>query len=131
MAPIPPERAVRTVRLGIPALIAIVLAAGVLGGIVGFKLPFGAKSPMVQLGVASVGTDGSGTFQADRGGASALLPAEIAWADRFGTQHSGGRPTCLVTPGDDVVDAKVEAAYIQARGPEGGSYPIVTWIRCL
>ncbi|GAB3401382.1 hypothetical protein [Flindersiella endophytica] len=131
MAPILPDRAVRTIRIGIPALVAIVLAAGVIGGVIGAYVPFGAKSPMVERGVASMTPSGSGTFQADHGGASAYLPPEVAWTDGSGTQHLGDRPPCLATRGDEAVSAKVEAAYIEARDPEGGSYLIATWVRCL
>lgn len=131
MAPILPERTDRKVRIGVPALVVIVLVAGVLGGLIGSYLPFGSKSPTVQRGVASLTPDGSGTFQADHGGASAYLPPEVAWTDGSGTQHMGDRPPCLAARGDEAVSAKVEAAYIEARDPEGGSYLIATWVRCL
>lgn len=131
MAPILPERAVRTVRIGIAALVTVALAAGVIGGVVASYLPFGAKQVTVQRGVASVGGDGNGTFQADKGGVSAYLPPKVMWTDRSGTSHIGDRPACLTAPGKGYMDAKVEAGYVWARGPEGESYPIVTWIRRL
>src|SRR5262245_16036353 len=131
MTPILPTRAGRSIQIGIPALVAIVLVAGVIGGVIGAYLPLGAKSPTVQRGVASIGADGDGTFQADHGGASAYLPPKVAWSDGSGTEHIGDRPPCLTTRGDETISAKVEAAYIEARNPEGSGYLITTWVRCL
>jgi hypothetical protein len=131
VTPTRPERPRSLLKLGIPALIVIVLAAGVLGGVIGSYLPFGAKSPNVQRGHASVTVNGDGTFQADHGGVSAYLPPAVQWSDGSGTLHDGSRPSCLAAPKGSTANAEVEAGYVWVRGPEGGSYPIVTWVRCL
>jgi hypothetical protein len=110
MTPIQTERARRPVRLSIPVLVAIVLAAGVLGGVIASYLPFGAKSPLVQRGHAAVA---------------------VQWSDGSSAAVHEGRPSCLAAAKGSTANAAVEAGYVWVRGPEGGSYPIVTWIRCL
>lgn len=112
-------------RLNIPALAAIILAAGVAGGVVSSYLPFGAKSMTIERGHAA-----PGTFQSEESSTTAILPDELTWTDRSGMVHVGSRPACLRAPKGAYVEAKVEAGYIEMRGPDGSS-PIVGWIRCL
>ncbi|MBP2704327.1 hypothetical protein JOL79_10935 [Microbispora sp. RL4-1S] len=75
-----------------------------------------------------------GTFQADKGPA-ALVPATVAWSDRNGIWHQGGRPACLwdKDPSDGMnrsQGARVQAGYRWVDVPGGGSYPLVMWLRC-
>ncbi|WP_020575661.1 hypothetical protein [Actinopolymorpha alba] len=63
---------------------------------------------------------------------TALIPGEVSWTDSRGARTVGGVPSCLITEEDDTVaHAKVEAGYTWLRLPDGGSSPVVGWIRCL
>ena len=122
-----------TVAIRVPAAIAVVAAALVAGSLIGVNLPYGSHPLTVTRGMAYYKlAEHSGTFQADRGGVSALIPGEVAWVGRDGTSESGSLADCLRRRGDEAVtQAQVEAGYAHLRHPDGGGSLIVGWIRCL
>jgi hypothetical protein len=123
----------RNVVVRLPAGVAVIICALLIGGLIGVNLPFGAKPVTKSRGTAAfVHAKGVGTFQADHGGVSALIPGEVGWVDSGGRREFGSVPSCLRRHGDeDVSQASVEAGYTWLRLPDQGSFPIVGWIRCL
>lgn len=123
----------QTVVVRLPVAVAVVVGALLVGVLVGLRLPFGSHSVTVSRGTAYFDhQEHLGTFQADHGGASALIPGEIAWTDRAGRDEAGSLPSCLRARKDEsVAGARVEAGYLKPRLPDGGSTLIVAWIRCL
>ncbi|SDR70375.1 hypothetical protein SAMN04489717_0160 [Actinopolymorpha singaporensis] len=123
----------RSFVVRLPIGIAAIVGALLVGGLVGVKLPVGAKPVTVSRGTAFFrNTDNLGTFQANRGGVSALIPGEVEWTDRSSRRESGSVPSCLRRRGEEAVaQASVEAGYTWLRLPDGGSSLIVGWIRCL
>ncbi|GAA4981837.1 hypothetical protein [Actinopolymorpha pittospori] len=111
----------------------VIVGALLVGVLVGLRLPYGSHPVTVSRGTAYFNhQEHLGTFQADHGGASALIPGEVAWTDRAGRDEVGALPSCLRAPEDEsVAEARVEAGYMKPRLPNGESTLIVAWIRCL
>jgi hypothetical protein len=125
--------ALRNLAVGIPVVVALGVCALVAGVLIGLNLPFGSKPLTVTQGTAAFRHhSGSGTFQADRGGVTALIPSDVPWVDASGRSEVGSAPSCLRASGDAAVaHARVEAGYAWLRGPDGSGVLIVGWIRCL
>lgn len=125
--------ATRTLSARLPILGLIVVGALLAGVLLGVNLPFGSKPLTLVRGTAYVDPSGrTGTFQASRGGVTAVIPAGVAWVDRSGKSVIGAPPSCLrPRKGEDLVDASVEAGYSWLRAADGTSFPVVGWIRCL
>ena len=124
----------RDVVVRLPVCVALIICALLVGGLIGVKLPFGSKPATVSRGTAAFKlAKGVGTFQANHGGLSALIPAEVAWVDRSGRREYGSLPSCLRrhSPDENVTQAAVEAGYTWLQLPDKGSVPVVGWIRCL
>ncbi|GII81754.1 hypothetical protein Sru01_67360 [Sphaerisporangium rufum] len=124
----------KTTHLRRARLLGIVLAALIAGGFIGSYLPIGTVPLRVVEGQAWMMADGEkGSFQADDG-LSAGFHDDVVWSRAGGTVTVGGRPSCLWnhetrTPLDRAT--RVEAGYRWIKTPDGVSYPVVVWLRCL
>ncbi|WP_157544897.1 hypothetical protein [Microtetraspora fusca] len=114
------------------ALIAV--AAALLGGFVATYLPFGTVPLRVAEGQAWLMADGEeGSFQADNG-VTAAFRANMVWTDAGGQTTVGGRPSCLWDAQAHEPrsrGARVEAGYRWVKTPDGISFPIAAWLKCL
>jgi hypothetical protein len=119
--------------MAVSVVAALAVGALVAGVLIGMNLPFGSKRLTVAQGTAYLQDGiGSGTFQADRGGVTALIPSDIPWVDASGRSEVGSVPSCLRASGDGALpQAHVEAGYAHLRSPDGSGVLIVGWIRCL
>lgn len=124
----------KPVRLGRALLAVIVLAAFLAGGFIGSRLPIATVPLRVVEGQAWLMSEGGkGSFRSDDG-MSASFHDDVVWTGFGGTVTSGGRPSCLwddktQTPQSKV--ARVEAGYRWVTTPDGVSFPVVAWLKCL
>lgn len=109
-------------------MLAALLLAALVGGVVGYLLPHPTAQLAIESGEAMLNGAGTGgSFQADSG-LAALLPAEVAWVSTPASAHNVSRPDCLWD--GEARSSRVEAGYTWVETPEGLRYPVVAWLRC-
>jgi hypothetical protein len=85
----------------------------------------GTVSPDIQTGRADVNAAGDGGSITTADWTYSLPTEGIAWTDRDGSYHDGGRPDCLA-PG---TSSEIRFAAVETR-VEGSTWRAVVWISC-
>ena len=109
-----------------PVVIVAVLAAAVVGLVVGSRLPWGSVQLSVEEGVVVLQDEASGfaSFQGRDGTQLGFDVESVAWS--AGGQEGQGDPPCL-REGKKVA---AEVGYRWVRLPDGGARPFPLWLAC-
>jgi hypothetical protein len=120
-------------RTTLAAWVAVVIAVGVVGYLVG-EHRSSSTVTVTGPGIADLAR-GSGTAYVGANeplnrqpyGFAYSIPSDLSWSDSSGSLHEGGRPSCL--PSAKAVHVKdIEA--VQFATPDGATTGTVLWVQC-
>lgn len=119
----------RSVTLPVLSLALSVVAALLVGGLVGNRVPYGKQPLRLVEGEARLMNkqDWQTSFTPHDAGNQHGFLAESVWYSDDGTEGHGV-PPCLRRINQP---AQVQIGYLWVAYPDGGGSPVVAWVRCL
>jgi hypothetical protein len=119
----------RTVTLPVLILVAAVAASLLIGGLIGAQVPYGKQPLRLVEGEARLMNkqDWQTSFTPDDSSNQHGFLAESVWYSD-GSTEGEGVPPCLRRVNQPV---PVQIGYLWVAYPDGGSSPVVAWVRCL
>jgi hypothetical protein len=119
----------RTIRVPALLLALMLVAALLVGALIGSRVPFGKQPLRLVEGEARLMNkqDWQTSFTPSGGGQQHGFLAQSVWYSA-GSTGGHGVPPCLRQVNRPV---PVQIGYLWVAHPDGGGSPSVTWVRCL